>query len=57
VLGRVLIWNETVSTDLQVAFLRTSSASVVLYRLPLALGVTVSAVVAWRYWRWLLKSD
>lgn len=55
VVGRVLIWNEAVSTELEVAFLRTSAASVLLDRFPLALGVTISAVVAWRYWRWLLK--
>ena len=31
-----------------------NSAGAALYDLPLALGMTLAVVVAWRYWGWLL---
>jgi hypothetical protein len=55
--GQVLIWDEAASPELTFAFLQTSAAVLLLDRLPLAIGVTVSAIVAWRYWRWLLKDE
>ncbi len=55
--GRALIWNNAISPDFEVSFLNTSTARMLLDRLPMAVGVTISAVVAWRYWRWLLKDE
>lgn len=55
--GRAIIWNETISPDFEFVFLYTSTAKMLLDQLPMAAGVTISAVVAWRYWRWLLKDE
>jgi hypothetical protein len=55
--GRALIWNEAISPGFELAVLRTSTARMILDRLPMAVGVTISAAVAWRYWRWLLKDE
>jgi hypothetical protein len=46
---------ESASPELELAFLRTPLADELLYQLPLAVGMTVSLVVAWRYWGWLLR--
>jgi hypothetical protein len=55
--GRALIWNEAISPDVDSVFLQTSTATMLLDRLPMAVGVTLSAAVAWRYWRWLFKDE
>ncbi len=37
------------------AFLNDDRFYLLAYHLPLALGLTVSLVVTWRYWGWLLR--
>ena len=46
---------ESASSELGIAFLKTPLADVLLHQFPLAVGMTVSLVVAWRYWGWLLR--
>ncbi len=35
----------------------TSLFYLLLYHAPLAVGVTIGAIVTWRNWNWLLKED
>jgi len=39
------------------AFLNNDWFYLLAYHLPLALGLTVSLVVTWRYWSWLLREQ
>ena len=38
-----------------IVFLNDDWFYMLAYHMPLALGLTVSLVVAWRYWGWLLR--
>ena len=38
-----------------IPFLSEPLFQLLLYHLPLAIGLTVSLVVTWHYWSWLLK--
>lgn len=52
--GRLLRVSALLAPPEKLTFLNDELFYLLIYHLPLAVGLTVSLVVTWRYWSWLL---
>jgi hypothetical protein len=55
--GRLLRVSALLAAPEQPTFLNSDLFYLVVYYLPLSVGLTVSLAITWRYWSWLLREQ
>ena len=55
--GRLLRVSALLASPEKLTFLTDDLFYVLVYHLPLAVGLTMSLVITWRYWSWLLREQ
>lgn len=55
--GRLLRVSALLASPEKLTFLNDDLFYLLIYYLPLTVGLTVSLVITWRYWSWLLREQ